>query len=95
MFKTQAAVATSATESAQPGNRPSRTLHVGSITTAIWRNAGQKGDFYSVTFGRSYKESDQWKHSDSYGRDDLLLLAKAAGRAHDRILELHRESGKN
>jgi len=28
-----------------------------------------------VTVSRSYKEGDSWKSSDSFGRDDLLVLA--------------------
>jgi hypothetical protein len=34
-----------------------------------------KGPFYNVTVSRSYKEGDSWKSSDSFGRDDLLVLA--------------------
>jgi hypothetical protein len=41
-----------------------------------------------VTFTRLYKdESDQWKDSTSFGRDDLPLLAKLADQVHSWIFE--------
>jgi len=77
----------------QPGNKPIDRIRIGKVTASIWNNPSEKGDFYSVTFERSYKgEGDTWKSSQSYGRDDLLELAKAADKAHDRILELRQKS---
>jgi hypothetical protein len=35
---------------------------------------------------RPYKEGDEWKTADSFGRDDLPLLAKAVDLAHTWIL---------
>ena len=32
----------------------------------------------NVTFSRLYKEGDQWKSTQSFGRNDLLVLAKVA-----------------
>jgi len=41
---------------------------------------------FNTTFTRLYKtESDKWDSSDSFGRDDLLLLAKVADLAHSWI----------
>lgn len=40
---------------------------------------------YSVTFGRSYKDGNDWKDSSSFGPDDLLTLAKIANDAHTFI----------
>jgi hypothetical protein len=77
----------------QPGNKPVDRIRIGKVTASIWNNPSDKGDFYSVTFERSYKdEGDAWKSSQSYRRDDLLELAKAADKAHDRILELRQKS---
>jgi hypothetical protein len=77
----------------QPGNKPVDKIRIGNVTASIWNNPSEKGDFYSVTFERSYKgEGDAWKSSQSYRRDDLLELAKAADKAHDRILELRQRS---
>jgi hypothetical protein len=88
-----AANASEGDASPQPGNKPVEKLRIGNVTANIWNNPSEKGDFYSVTFERSYKgEGDAWKSSHSYRRDDLLELAKAADKAHDRILELRQKS---
>ena len=42
----------------------------------IWKNNTEAGVRYNVTFTRLYKQGDQWASTESFGRDDLLLLAK-------------------
>ena len=71
-------------------NRPVHAIRYGTIRAAIWRNVVDLGaasrEMYSVTFSRSYRDSDnQWKDSVSFGPDDLLVLAKAADDAHSWI----------
>lgn len=34
---------------------------------------------------RRYKDGEEWKHTRSFGRDDLLLVAKVARLAHSWI----------
>jgi hypothetical protein len=80
--------AAAATDSAPSANRPVDKVRIGSVNASIWRNSGEKGDFYSVTFEHSYKDGQEWKTANSYGQGDLLELVKAADKAHDRILEL-------
>ena len=46
---------------------------------------------YNVTFSRLYKDGDQWKSTQSFGRNDLLVLRKVADQAHSRLFELPRE----
>ena len=43
------------------------------------------------TFSRLYKDGGQWKTTQSFGSNDLLVLAKVADRAHSRIFELQQE----
>jgi hypothetical protein len=45
-----------------------------------------------TTFSRLYKDGDQWKDSASFGRDDLLLLAKLADAAHTWLYQSAGES---
>ena len=52
-------------------------------------SAPTHGPGYSVTMSRSYKQGEEWKQADSYGADDLLLLAKLLDQAHTWILEQH------
>ena len=67
---------------------PVKTLRLGRIKAAIWENETDKQRFYNVTFARAYMdEAKNWHDSDSFGRDDLLLLAKLADQAHTFIFE--------
>jgi hypothetical protein len=71
--------------------KPVAQVRIGSIKAAIWRNDTGTGSRYNVTFQRLYKVEDEWKSSESFGRDDLLLLAKVADLANTRIFELQQE----
>ena len=62
--------------------KPVHTLRDGAIELLIWKNEGSKGPFFTVTHRRSYKQGDEWKESDQYGKDDLLPLAKLSIGAH-------------
>ena len=72
--------------------QPVKTLRGGRIQVAIWENHSDKGPFYNATVSRSYKEGDSWKSSDSFGRDDLLVLAQLLGAAYTFILQKQAES---
>jgi hypothetical protein len=67
---------------------PVKTLRLGRIKAAIWENESDNQKFYNVTFARGYlDEAKNWHDSDSFGRDDLLLVAKLADQAHTFIFE--------
>jgi hypothetical protein len=87
---------------AQDKDRPVHVVRFRNIRGNIWANRLPSGDLaYNVTFDRSWKEDDQvnengqvikegeWHQSQSFGRDDLLLLAKVADLCHTWI---HRQS---
>ncbi|MFZ0429124.1 MAG: hypothetical protein WAO20_13475 [Acidobacteriota bacterium] len=40
---------------------------------------------------RLYRTGDEWKTTRSFGRDDLLVLAKVADLSYLRILELQEQ----
>ncbi len=68
---------------------PIETLRDGRLKATIWKNHGDKGNFYTVTFSRSYKdEDDNWKDSDSFSGSELLRIAHLSTRAYDRSSEL-------
>ena len=46
---------------------------------------------HNVTFSRLYKDGEQWKRTQGFGNNDLLVLAKVADQAHSRIFELQQE----
>jgi hypothetical protein len=71
----------------QSKKRPIHEIKIGLVRAAIWRNEGTNGSWYNVTFERLYKDGDDWKSSSSFGRDDLLPLAKLADQAHSWVVE--------
>jgi hypothetical protein len=75
-------------------SKPVAKLRLGRISAAIWKNDTDKGPLFNVSFQRSYKEGDEFKNSQSFGRDDLLVLAKLADEAHTKIHELQNDSDR-
>ena len=69
--------------------RPTRTVRIGTVKAAIWENLAGERTRYNVTFSKRYKDAQgQWKTTHSFGRNDLLVLAKIADQAHTAIVDL-------
>jgi hypothetical protein len=76
----------------RPKVKPVREFRIGRIRAACWANQTDNGIRHNVTFSRLYKEDGgEWQDSTSFGRDDLLLLAKVADRVHSWIYEQAQE----
>jgi hypothetical protein len=65
----------------------------------VRENKADKKKFYNVTFARTYLDQARNYHeTDSFGRDDLPLVAKLADQAHtfifERLAELKTEQGE-
>lgn len=70
-------------------NKPAEELRIGLCRAALWANDHDGRTRHNVSFSRLYRnEEGEWRSTGSFGRDDLLVLAKLADRAHDRIFEL-------
>ena len=67
--------------------KPSHEIRLGRIKATVWANDTQHGVRHNVQIRRLYKDGDDWKDSDSFGRDDLPLVAKIADMAHTWIFE--------
>jgi hypothetical protein len=68
--------------------KPVQTFRLGRIKAAVWENEADAKKFYNVTFARTYMDDAKNYHdTDSFGRDDLPLVAKLADRAHTFIFE--------
>lgn len=66
--------------------KPAHTVRLGAIKAAIWANVTERnGTRFNVTVCRLYKDGSDWKQSDSFGRDDLPVLAKVLDQAHTWI----------
>lgn len=75
-------------EEAPDRNRPVHVVRMRNIRAAIWANETEAGTRYNVTVSRLYKDDEQqWRTSESFGRDDLLLLAKVVDGAHTWITD--------
>jgi len=66
---------------------PAHVIRYGLIKACVWKNATRDGPRYSVTVIRLYKNGDQWKESQRFGRDDLMLVAKVTDEAHTWIYQ--------
>lgn len=71
-------------------NTPLTTVRDGAIKATIWANPTDEGRTrYSVEISRSYTDKEgAWRDTHSYGRNELLRVARLAGKAYDAIAQL-------
>jgi hypothetical protein len=67
---------------------PVKTIRLGRIQAAIWQNTSENKPFFSVVISRTYKDAQGYHNTDSFGRDDLLVVAKIADMAHTAVIQL-------
>ena len=75
--------------------KPIHEVRLGAIKAAVWKNDTQNGVRYNTTFSRLYKDGEEWKTTDSFVRDDLLVLANVSDRTHSWIHEQSQEEDRN
>lgn len=70
--------------------RPAAEVRIGRIKATVWANVRDdgKGTWYSVQLVRLYRDGEEWRTSQTFGRDDLLVVAKVADLAHSKVCEL-------
>lgn len=85
----------------QTKNRPVHEIRFGRIKATIWRNETENGERFNATLTRLYRvDEDQregpkdkgWRETTSFGREDLLLVAKVADLAHTWM---HSQNGES
>jgi hypothetical protein len=81
------------TMSSKTENRPVEKIRVGGVQLSIFRNEGEKGPYYKAELEHSYKRDGSWHATNSYGRRDLINLAKAALLADSVIGTLSYQAG--
>ena len=82
----------------QAKERPVKVIRMRNLRANIWANRLPSGDLaYNVTLDRLWRGDDEtndggevtkkgeWHQSQSFGRDDLLLVAKVADLCHTWI----------
>lgn len=75
--------------------KPAHEVRLGSIKAAVWKNPTENGVRFNVTFTRLYRQNEKWASTDSFGRDDLLLLAKVADQTHSWIHQQEQQESGN
>ena len=76
-------------------NKPVKSFRLRGITASIFENSSEDGkSFYKVTLQRSYKQGDEWKSTNSFGRDDLPLVSLLTKQAWEFILNTESNSQK-
>ena len=66
--------------------RPAHEIRIGKVRAAIWENETKnQGIWFNVSVSRLYKEGNEWKDSNSFGRDDLPVVAKVMEMAYGWI----------
>jgi hypothetical protein len=76
-------------------SQPAHKIRDGVLQVTIWRNTGDKGNWYSVVPTRSYKQSDDsWKETDSLNADDCLAMAELLREAYAWIKMQRRSDAK-
>lgn len=71
--------------------QPAHEVRFGLIKALVWQNQTKVGERFNVTIVRLYRNGARWIESQHFGRDDLLLVAKAADHAHTWI---HAQGGE-
>ena len=80
--------------------KPAHEIKLGRIKAVIWSNETEKGNRYNVQLKRIYRVDEKergeddtgWREVDSFGRDDLLQVAKVSDMAHSWIYERNGKS---
>ena len=67
--------------------KPVHEARLGPVKALVWANETTIGTRHNVTFTRLYKDGEEWKESSSFGRDDLMLVAKLADQLHSWIYQ--------
>ncbi len=77
-------------------NKPVKSFRLRGITASIFENVSDDTgkSFYKVTLQRSYKQGDDWKSTNSFGRDDLPLVSLLTKQAWEFILNTESNSQK-
>ena len=69
-------------------NKPVSELRIGAVKATVWENEIGGITRHNITFSRLYKDGERWNTTQTFGRNDLLVLAKVADQTHSRVFEI-------
>ncbi|RMF40654.1 MAG: hypothetical protein D6753_11305 [Planctomycetota bacterium] len=84
-----------ATSAPSTRTRPVHEVRLGRIKAAIWESTTDRGPIYNTTIVRVYMNGDKWQESHSFGRDELLVAAKALDMCHTWICAHQRTASRS
>lgn len=77
-----------ATNTKTESKKPVHSIRLSPIQVSIWENPGKDGKkFHSVTWSRTYKSGEEYKHTQSVSRGNISNLITALELAKDWIEE--------
>jgi len=72
-------------------NKPVRVFRLRGVKAAVFENHASNGEqntvFHKVSLQRVYRDGEEWKTTQSLGRDDLPVARHLLGKAWEWILE--------
>ena len=66
---------------------PAHETRFNGVRASIWKNDTEKGPRFNTTFERYYRDGEEWKSSNAFGRDDLLTMEFVATEALRWIIQ--------
>lgn len=85
---------------AASATKPVMTFRLRSVSVSVFANHAKTDDgrdmtFHKVRVQRSYRDGEQWKQTESLGRDDLPVANLLLQRAWEFILDAEASRGKD
>lgn len=74
-------------EAKSEANKPVAVFRARGVKVAVFANEGDNGAFHKTSLQRVYKQGEEWKTTQSLGRDDLPVAQLLLGKAFDFILQ--------
>ncbi|NVK17755.1 MAG: hypothetical protein HWE30_03580 [Methylocystaceae bacterium] len=80
-------------QAAEPKNGPVDTVRDKNLKASIWRNQGERSDFFTVKFAKTYRDRDgTLRDTNNFTDTEVLRLSELARRTYSRVSELEREA---
>ena len=69
--------------------KPVETFRLRGISASVFKNKSEDGKttFHKVSLQRTYRQGDEWKNTQSLGRDDLPIAAMLLQKAWEYVLQ--------
>ena len=84
----------------EQANKPTKQFRAGALSVGVWARRHNDEVFYNATPQRAYLDKKDtsggaegtWKYTDSFGRDDLPIVAALLGQAFGWIVMMEQKA---